>query len=171
MKKERIMTHRRIINYFPPEQKAPLVAECFRRVQFNEVDSCKIVWHGCYLSYFEQGRNEWGRKFGFSYRDMNENGFAMPIIQQFVDHLYPLHHDELIRIKTNCHWTAAAKMNISYEIFAENGVLAARGYTVQLYTDLNGKPMLLRPDFVERFYQRWDEYDANQNAVCSLYNN
>jgi hypothetical protein len=49
-------------------------------------------------------------------------------------------------------------MNISYEIYAENGILSARGYTVQLYTDLAGKPMMLRPEFAERFYQQWGDW-------------
>ena len=152
------MTNRRNEQYFPPDEKTPLSAECFRRVQFDEVDSLRIVWHGRYISYFEQGRNEWGRKFGFTYHDMFENGFAMPIVQLHIEHFHPLRYDELIRIKTNCHWTSAAKMNLSYEIFTENGALSAKGYTVQIYTDLNGKPLLLRPEFAERFFQKWDEW-------------
>ncbi len=154
------MTSRRGDRYFPPDERSPLVSECFRRVQFDEVDSLRIVWHGRYVSYFEQGRNDWGRKFGFTYQNMLENGFVMPIAQLHIDHIHPLRYDELIRIKTNCHWTDAAKMNLSYEIYAENGTLAARGYTVQLYTDLTGKPMILRPEFAERFMQKWDEWSA-----------
>ncbi len=91
------MTNRRAANYFPPDEKAPLVAECLRRVQFDEADSLKIVWHGCYIKYFEQGRNEWGRKFGFNYLDMVKNGFAMMMVQVHVDYFYPLQYDELIR--------------------------------------------------------------------------
>jgi acyl-CoA thioester hydrolase len=154
------MTPRRSDSYFPPDEKEPLVAECFRRVQFDEVDTLRIVWHGRYASYFEQGRNEWGRKFGFSYQDMAKNGFAMPIVQLHVDYLHPLQYDDLIKIRTTCHWTAAAKMNISYEIYAENGILTARGYTVQVYTDLNGKPMILRPEFAESFFQKWDDWSS-----------
>jgi acyl-CoA thioester hydrolase len=154
------MNHRRNDSYFPPDEKAPLMVECFRRVQFDEVDPLRIVWHGRYVSYFEQGRNEWGRKFGFSYHEMAKNGFAAPIAQLHVDYLYPLQYDELIRIKTQCHWTEAAKMNFSYEIYTENGTLSARGYTVQAYTDLNGKPLLLRPEFAERFYQKWDDWSS-----------
>jgi acyl-CoA thioester hydrolase len=154
------MTNRRFVSYFPSDEKVKLVAECFRRVQFDEVDSLKIVWHGRYVNYFEQGRNEWGKKFGFRFQDMLENGFMMPIVQLYIDHYYPLQYDELIRIKTNGHWTDAAKMNISYEIYAENGMLSARGYTVQVYTDLAGKPMILRPEFAERFIQKWGMFET-----------
>jgi acyl-CoA thioester hydrolase len=146
--------------YFPPDEKALLVAECSRRVQFDEVDALRIVWHGRYVSYFGQGRNEWGRQFGFSCQAMLDNGFVMPIVKMHSDHFRPLLYDELMRIKTICHWTEAAKMNFSYEIYGENGVLAAQGYTVQMYTDLAGQPLLLRPEFAEAFFQRWDELAA-----------
>jgi acyl-CoA thioester hydrolase, YbgC/YbaW family len=152
------MTPRRLESYFPPDEKMPLAAECFRRVQFDEVDSLRIVWHGRYTSYLEQGRNEWGRKFGFSYYDMAQNGFAMPIVMLHLDHFHPLRYDELFRIKASCHWTDAAKMNFSYEIHNENGILIAKGYTVQVYTDLTGNPMILRPEFAEKFFQKWDDW-------------
>ncbi len=152
------MANRRNDNYFSADEKPPLVAECLRRVQFDEVDSLRIVWHGRYISYFEQGRNEWGRKFGFTYNDMAENGFAMPVVKIYVDYFYPLLYDELFRIRTSCHWTEASKMNMSYEIFSEKGILAVKGYTVQLYTDFTGKPLILKPDFAERFIQKWDDW-------------
>ncbi len=151
------MAYRRS-SIFPPDEKKPLSAECLRRVQFDEVDSLGIVWHGNYIRYLEQGRNEWGRKFGFTYYDMADNGFALPVVQIHVDYFSPLRYDELIRIITNCHWTEACKMNMSYEIYSENGILSAKGYTVQLYTDFNGIPMLLRPDFAEKFVEKWDEW-------------
>lgn len=155
------MPNRRDVNCFPPDEKPPLVAECFWRVQFNEVDFWRIVWHGWYLKYFEQGRNEWGRKFGLSYLDMIKDGFAMMTVRVHIDHYYPLHYDELIRIKTIGHWTEAAKMNMSYEIYAPNGMLSAQGYTVQLFTDLSGKIMLLRPEFAEEFFQKkWEDLNS-----------
>jgi len=154
------MTNRNIANYFPTDEKTPLVAECLQRVRFNEVDSLKMVWHGHYINYFEQGRNEWGRKFGFRFQNVIENGFAIPIVQLHIDHFHPLKYDELIRIKTLCHWTEAAKINFGYEIYAENGILSAGGYTIQVYTDKAGNLMVLRPNFVESFFQKWDDLSS-----------
>lgn len=136
------MANRKKESYFQQDLKPPLIADCSRRVQFDEVDSLRIVWHGRYVSYLEQGRNEWGRKFGFTYHDMAANDFAMPIVQLHLDHFSPLFYDEMIRIRTICHFTESSKMNMSYEIYSEKGALAARGYTVQLYTDFSGNPMI-----------------------------
>jgi len=149
--------YRRGSLYFPPDEKPPLISECVRRVQFDEVDSLGIVWHGRYVSYFEQGRNEWGHEYGFTYIDMVKNGFTMPVVQIHIDYFSPLFFDEIIKIKTFCHWTEACRMNMSYEVYSEKGILSAKGFTVQLYTDLNGKPLLIRPDFAENFMRNWDK--------------
>ncbi|MGA2141054.1 MAG: acyl-CoA thioesterase [Brevinematales bacterium] len=152
------MANRKIISYFPPDEKPPLCSECSRRVQFDEVDSLRIVWHGRYVSYFEHGRNDWGRKFGFTYQKMAENGFAMPVVKMGIDYFSPLLYDELFGIKTMAHWTEASKMNMSYEIYSENGTLSVKGYTVQLYTDFSGRPLILRPDYAENFIGKWDDW-------------
>ncbi len=34
------------------------------RVRFSEVDSLKMVWHGSYVKYMEDGREAFGREFG-----------------------------------------------------------------------------------------------------------
>ncbi len=155
------MAFRRNDNFFPPDEKAPLEADCFHRVQFDEVGALGTVWCGRYASFFEQGRDEWGRKYEFRYQNMTENGFAMPIVQFFANHYHPLQYDELINIRTYCHWTEAAKMNFSYQIYTENKQLAVRGYTIHAYTDLAGGLMVVRPGFAEEFFKQWDHHVNN----------
>ena len=40
------------------------------RVRFNETDPLGIVWHGYYITYFEDGREAFGRQHGISYLDV-----------------------------------------------------------------------------------------------------
>jgi acyl-CoA thioester hydrolase len=42
------------------------------RVRFSEVDSLRIVWHGHYLKYFEDGRDAWGAEFGRDFLEIYE---------------------------------------------------------------------------------------------------
>ena len=52
------------------------------KVRFSEVDSMHIVWHGRYVSYFEDGRESFGLEFpGLGYMDIYENGFTAPIVE------------------------------------------------------------------------------------------
>lgn len=157
------MINRSTETYFPIDEKTPLIAECKQRVHNNETDYLKVIWHGYYVNLFEQGRVEWGRKFNFSLNDMTREGFVMPIVKLHIDFCRPLQYGELILIKTACHWTEAAKMNMSYEIYTEKNILSAKGYTVQLYTDLTGGLLLIRPQFTEVFFQNWDNLSINPN--------
>ena len=50
-------------------------------IKFSEVDSLRVVWHGNYVRYFEDGREAFGRQYGLGYLDIFENGnLAVPIV-------------------------------------------------------------------------------------------
>ncbi len=155
------MTFRKFADLFPQDEKAPLKAECFHRVRLDEVDAFGVVCFSRYAGYFEQGRAQWAKKYGFDYQDRIANGFGMPIVQFYADYYHPLRSDENISIQTGCHWTEAAKMNFSYQICNENKQLAVWGYTIHAYTDLAGELMVVRPGFAEKFFQHWDHHVNN----------
>lgn len=153
------MSRRSKLNYFGYKagDPAPLAAEVKRTVRFEEVDPLRIVWHGRYPSYFEDGRAAFGKRYGLGYLDMYENGFLAPIIQLHIDHHTYLEFGEEFTIRAKMHWTEANKINFSYEIIKENGQAAATGYTVQLLTDTQREIMLIRPAFMETFFEKWKE--------------
>lgn len=117
------------------------------KVRFNEVDSLGIVWHGHYISYFEQGREAFGREHGISYLDMKANSFATPIVKSSCEHFLPLKYGDTFRIVTTFVNSASAKMIFKYEIFNSEEKLVCKGETVQVFTDLDGKLSLYAPEF------------------------
>ena len=54
---------------------------CQVNVRFQEVDVLGVVWHGHYLTYFEQGRIAFGREHRFDYLDINGQ-----LVAEVVDH-------------------------------------------------------------------------------------
>ena len=50
------------------------------KIRFCEVDSIKVVWHGNYVKYLEDGREDFGEKFGLQYLKIFENGFTAPVV-------------------------------------------------------------------------------------------
>lgn len=122
-------------------------------VRFNEVDSLGIVWHGHYISYFEQGREAFGRKHGISYLDMKANNFATPIVKSSCEHFLPLKYGDSVRIETSFINSVSAKMIFKYELFNAENQLVCRGETVQVFTDFDGKLSLYAPDF----FAEWKE--------------
>jgi len=121
------------------------------RVRFNETDPLGIVWHGYYITYFEDGREAFGRQHGISYLDVFDSGFTTPIVKSVCEHKLSLRYGDVARIETTIVDTPAAKMIFRYTIFDTNNEIACTGETVQVFLDTNGELMLTNPPF----YVEW----------------
>ena len=124
------------------------------RIRFNETDPLGIVWHGNYITYFEDGREAFGRTHGISYLDVQENGFATPIINFNCDHKISLKYGEVVRIETIFVNTPAAKMIFRYKIYNSKNELACFGETTQVFIDLEGTLSLYNPPFYETWKKK-----------------
>lgn len=144
--------------YFEEQQDGPpsLAVTTNRRVRFEEVDMLGIVWHGRYVSYFEDGRVAFGDRYGLSYIRYREMGIAAPIVQMHLDYHSPLHFDEMMTITTTLHWCDSLRLNFEYRITRDE-TLIARGCTVQLLTDPAGRMLLVAPEMVNAFRTAWQK--------------
>jgi len=70
------------------------------RVRYAETDAMGVVYHGNYAPYFEVGRVESIRQLGLSYKDMEQLGIIMPVIEWHAKFLRPAHYDDLLTVKT-----------------------------------------------------------------------
>lgn len=117
------------------------------RVRFNEVDSLNIVWHGHYIVYFEDGREAFGRKYGLSYLDIKEAGFATPIVKSTCEHFLPLEYGDIFTIETTFIPSRAAKLIFQYRLFNQAGQLVCKGTTTQVFLDASRTLCLYEPPF------------------------
>ena len=65
-----------------------LIDICRVRVKFSETDAMQRVWHGSYVTYFEDGRESFGRHYpGIGYADIQRSGIYAPVydLQLFID--------------------------------------------------------------------------------------
>lgn len=129
-------------------------------VRFNEVDSLGIVWHGHYISYFEQGREAFGKKYGISYLDIKANGYAAPIVKTSTEHLLPLKYGDTATVETTFKNTRAAKLNFTYVIKNDQNQVVCKGETVQVFTSIATNEMALsNPDFFKHWKQKHNLLD------------
>jgi len=141
-----------------PSDPAPLAVSIGRRVRFEEVDMLRIVWHGRYVSFLDDGRVAFGDRFSsLSYQKFREEKVAAPIVQMHLDYHAPLVFDEEMLIETSLSWSDALKLNFTYRISGSDGRLAVQAYTVQLFTDLEGQVLLVAPEWIEEFRHQWRE--------------
>ena len=139
-----------------PQGPPPLKVTTTRRVRFEETDLLGIVWHGCYVSFLEDGRVAFGDRYGLSYMSFKNERIAAPIVQMHIDYHAPLYFDETFEIETTLYWCNALRLNFDYLIRKKERKIA-KGYTVQLLTDLSGDLLLMPPAMVSAFREKWQE--------------
>ncbi|MDL2227615.1 acyl-CoA thioesterase [Odoribacter sp. OttesenSCG-928-L07] len=125
-----------------------LFAQINTRIRFNEVDSMGIVWHGSYIKYFEDAREEFGRKFELGYLKIFSEGFYAPLVNIDFSFKSPLKYGDIARIEIKYNDNEAAKIEFSYKIYnSETDILIATGASTQVFLDKDFKLMLYPPDF------------------------
>jgi len=152
------MSPRRRTAYFQrlPGSPAPLTVTVSHRVQFGETDTMGIVWHGRYLALFEEAATEARRRLGMGYAELRAAALAAPIVQAHVDYHLPLRLDELVRITAHLLWNEAARLDVEYEVFREDGARAATGFTVQMFVNpLTHEPYACSPELLSCCRARW----------------
>ena len=124
------------------------------RVRFNEVDSLGIVWHGNYITYFEEGREYFGRKHGISYLDVKANGLATPIVESVCKHKLPLKYGDIATIETTFVDSPANKLIFRYKIFNSEGKVVCTGKTIQVFINEQGELVLNVPPMVKAWKKK-----------------
>ena len=133
-------------------EKILLQAEKEFDIRFSEVDSMQIVWHGSYALYFEDAREEFGRKFHLEYMRMYEFGFYAPLVEFKVNYKQPLKYQDKAKIVITFRNTESAKLIFNYEIYnTKTNVLCATGHTVQVFLDTNYQLLWTLPPFIREW--------------------
>lgn len=111
------------------------------RVRYGETDQMGYVYYGNYGMYYEVARVESLRQLGMSYREMEEIGVMMPVIENHTKFLAPALYDDLLTIVTTIREKPSVKIRFEYEIFNESGKLINKGDTLLVFVDkTTGKP-------------------------------
>ncbi len=125
------------------------------RVRFQEVDALRVVWHGHYLSYFEDAREAFGERFGFRYQDFLAAGLLAPVVETQCRYFLPARHGDTLEICARLYPCEAARIEFGYHVRRSHADLLAEGRSVQVFTDLDWSLCLTLPELARRFYQRW----------------
>jgi len=122
------------------------------RVRYAETDKMGVVYYANYLVWFEVGRTEWLRQAGFTYREVEESGIILPVIEVRCEYLQPARYDDDIEIRTRGTLLSGARVQFDYEVVRQRpGVVAAVGRTVHASVDPTGRPVRL-PERVRELF-------------------
>jgi acyl-CoA thioester hydrolase len=120
------------------------------RVRYADTDRMGIAYHANYLVWFEVGRTEWLREGGWTYREIEEGGVSLPVIEAHCEYRQPARYDDEIEISTVATVLSQVRIRFDYEArLARASTLAATGHTVHAVLGAKGRPQRLPPRVLE----------------------
>jgi acyl-CoA thioester hydrolase len=121
------------------------------RVRYAETDKMSYVYYGNYASYFEVARVEALRDLGMSYKQMEEEGFMLPVLEYKVKYLKPALYDDLLTIRTTIPVMPSVRIVFQYEIFNEENVLLTTAETTLVFIEAaSGRPCKAPADLLSK---------------------
>ena len=118
------------------------------RVRYGETDQMGVVYHGNYAPYLEQGRTEWLRDLGFSYKWLEENGIHLPVVNMTINYKRPAHYDDLITVTTTLKSIPTFKIEFLYEIHNQDGQLLVKASTSLVFINSVTKKIRRAPSYL-----------------------
>ena len=116
-----------------------------------------IVYYSNYFVWFEVGRTDLLRHEGWSYKEMEADGFSLPVVEAHCQYRQPAKYDEDIEIRTTGALLSPVRVRFDYEIVrVVDAAMLAHGHTVHAALDKSGKPRRL-PDRVRSLLTRGRE--------------
>jgi len=128
------------------DQSMPDVHETQVRVRYAETDRMGLLHHANYFVYFEMARTEMLRAKGVAYRDVEDSGALLVIIDIGCKFKRPAYYDDLLTIRTTVERVTHVKIVHRYEVFRGQELLA-EGHSTLACVDREGKPRAL-PELV-----------------------
>ena len=98
------------------------------RVPYADTDQMGVVYYGNYLTIFERARNELMCACGYTYRECEAEGWALPVTHAEVDYRRPARYDDLLEVTAWCRAHKGVRLEIACEVRV-GGELLVSGFT------------------------------------------
>jgi acyl-CoA thioester hydrolase len=126
-----------------------ICSECQVTVRYAETDMMRVVYHGSYLPWFEIGRTTLLKEHGLPYRQLEADGFFLPVLEVSVKYLRPAHYDDALTIRTTMIERPTLRIRLNYEV-RRGETLLATGQTSHAFIDRQGRPVRPPPAFASK---------------------
>jgi acyl-CoA thioester hydrolase len=111
------------------------------RVRYAETDTMGVVYYANYFVWFEVARTDLLREAGWSYRDMEAEGFMLPVLEANCVYRRPAKYDDELDVRTIGELVSPVRVRFAYDVVRPaDDQLLATGYTVHASLDRGGRP-------------------------------
>jgi acyl-CoA thioester hydrolase len=126
--------------------KALLSATTELEVQFFDVDSMRVVWHGNYVKYLEVARCELLKLFDYNYLQMEASGYMWPIVDMRLKYVASAKLSEWITIEARL-VEYQTRLKIDYVVRDKaTGTILTKAHTIQVAVEMaSGEMSFITP--------------------------
>ena len=116
-----------------------------RRANYYETDQMGVVHHSNYIRWFEEARIDFFRQHGIDYREMENQGIIIPVVDVQCTYKRSVRFDDWMEIHLVMDQYNGVRMCFRYEVrFQKDGALAATGHSTHCFIGKYGKPFALQ---------------------------
>ncbi len=110
-----------------------VVNDALVKVRYAETDQMGVVYHSNFFVWFEIGRVEFLRSLGFSYHEMEVDGYRLPVAEVRCRYKAPAVYDDTLVIRTRIVNLRSSLITFAYETIRQSdGTLLAEGETTHI---------------------------------------
>jgi acyl-CoA thioester hydrolase len=122
------------------------------RVRYAETDRMGVVYYANYFVWFEVARADLLRTLGWSYREMEDAGVILPVIDAHCEFRRPARYDDEVDVRTEGRLRSPARMEFAYEVTVRGqSEVTAVGTTMHAALGRDGRPCRLPSRIREAF--------------------
>lgn len=135
---------------------ASLSSQLDIEVRYAETDQMGVVYYANYYVWFEVGRTGLMKDYGFNYRDLEEQGYFLPVIESHANYFQSAKYGATVNLETRVNREGRSKLRFEYICFDEQGEKLVTGHTVHIFMNHHGRPVKL-PNGLAELFEKSDE--------------
>ncbi len=105
------------------------------RVRYAETDQMGYVYYGNYFTYYEVGRVELIRYLGVTYKQLEENGVMLPVLEASCKYIRPARYDDYLTLQTTIKEKPGIRIKFDYELRNAQQELLNVGQTTLVFVN------------------------------------
>lgn len=121
------------------------------RVRYADTDTMRVVYYANFFVWFESGRVELLRSRGVVYRDIEEMGVFIPVVEAHANYKAPARFDDELLVRTRLAKMGETSVRFENEVYRLPSMeLLCTGHTVHVVVGKDGKAIKIPEEFRAR---------------------
>lgn len=132
----------------------PPSSTVYLRVNYSDVDRMGLLHHAAYLRYFERCREEFARRRGASYAEMEDAGWLIVVVDVAVKYRMPARFDDVLAVEVRLASAGHAAIRFEYDVRREGSdAVLATATTRHAFVDRDGRVRRIEREMYEMFHR------------------